>query len=79
MGGHQIRHQELLLPKLVIKLVIFPDESFIDRFLRFPHLLKHRVRNMFRRYLELSTDMVLHQFPEERVVPVRHQIIKPDT
>ncbi len=78
MRGHQVRHKELLFAKLLIEPVILPDKPLVDRFPRFAHLLQHRVRDVFRRHLELSADMMFHQFPEKGIVSVRQQIVEAD-
>ena len=65
MGRHEIRHQELILPARFIHLLIAFGKFLIDFMLRFSHHCKHRIRNVLRGYLELSADMILHQFPEK--------------
>ena len=47
--------------------------------MRFAHLVKHRVTDMFRRHFQLTADMILTQFFQECFVLICQQIIKTNT
>ena len=70
MGRHQIRHEVLLLPAALHSSSVYAFGKFADRpsCSGFPIHFKHRIRNMLRRYLELSADMILHTVPGKRSV-----------
>ena len=77
MGGHQIRNQVLIPAKLPVDCLIFLHKRLINLIAGLAHLLKHRVRHMFRRHLKLPAYMVSAQFPEKSIVLIRHNVIEP--
>ncbi len=50
----------------------------VDLVARLSHHVEHTVRDVFRSYFKLPADVVLNELAEERIRPVRHQIIKTD-
>ena len=79
MGGHQVRHQILLLAKPAVHFLVFPYKLPVYTVFRFTHPLEHLVRHMFRRNLQLTADMEFTELLEEFAAGVCQHIIKADT
>lgn len=78
VGGHEIGYHKLPHPHLLVQLLIFCGKALIDRVLGLTHELQYRVADVLRRNLQLTGDMIFHQLPEEAVVLVGQQIVKPN-
>ena len=69
---HQIGNQVLLLSDLLGQFKKALLKSQIGLNMWFSHAIQDTRCTVFRSNLELSTDMVLYQFPKEGVVRVLH-------
>ena len=58
--------------------MVFVGKGFIIAEGGLSHMLQHPIGAMLRSNLQLPADVVLHQFAEERIVFVQHQIIVPN-
>ena len=79
MGGHKIRHKILVFSDFLIDASVLVCKCLVYLMLRLPHFGQHRIGYMFRRYLQLSADMMPAQFPEKTVIRICHDIIKTDS
>lgn len=77
MARHQIRYYVLIeshigaeLVKPVRKPVIYLSAGLV-------HIFQHVVRNVLRRYSELTADMIFQKLAEKRFVAVCNKIVKP--
>ena len=63
--GHEVRHQILLLALLLIELLILSPEPLEHIEVGLSHIVQHRGHTVLRGHLQLSADVVVHQFPEK--------------
>jgi hypothetical protein len=72
MGGHQVRHQILLLARPFGQFIKVARELQIAFDMGFAHFIQNGGRAMLRRHLELSADMMLDQFTEKAFVFIQY-------
>ena len=78
MRRHKVWNKILLLSETLIHFAELADKFLIHLVLRLAHQGEHLVRNMLRRDFKLAAHMMFAQLPEEFILPVRKQIVKPD-
>ena len=77
--AHQIRHKILLAAELLVDACITFAELLVDVKRRLAHIIECIVAHVLRRDLELARNVMLNQFLEEGIVPVRHHIVVAQT
>ena len=75
VAGNQIRHQILLFAKLLIDLRILRAECVVYIAPGLTHDGEHLRAYVFRRNLQLATDVVLAKLLEERIGLIGHDVI----
>ena len=75
MGGNQVGNQILLFPQLTVDLFIPGTERVIDVPAGFSHDGEDPGTDMLRGHFQLSADMMLTQFPKERIGWISHDIV----
>ena len=78
MAGHQVGHEVLLLARLLAQLIELVLELVEGLDGRLAHVGQGVGGAVLRGHLQLAGNMVLHQFLEEGVVRVGHQVVEPD-
>ena len=76
MGAHEVGYQILVHAAFPVHPLILLHELQVDAVARFSKHVKDPVRDMLRRHLQLSGNMVFHQFPQESVIRIGSDVIK---
>ena len=79
MAGHQIGHDVLLFPHLLIKTAVFFQKAAVNRIGGLAHHREHRIGDVLGRNLELSRDVMAHQLAQKGIVLIAEQVIEPDS
>ena len=79
VGGHEVGHQELLLPQLLGDAVKFLRKSLVNVDVGLAHGVQNVAGAVLRGHLQLTGDVVLDQLLEKGVVGVLHHIVVPDS
>ena len=77
MRAHQIGHKILLAAQLFVDAGIPLAELLVHLEGRLTHVVQGVVAHVLRRDLQLTGDVILHQFAEKGIVLIVHQIIVP--
>ena len=77
MRAHQIRHQELLHARALVRLLVFLAKTLIDEVARLAHIRQNRVADMLRRHFKLTTHVVFYQLIHEfLMIRIRHKVVE---
>ena len=71
MRRKEIRNHILFFAYAFIFRLVFSAESLKDAAVRLMHPLQHVIRNVFRRHLQRTADMMFAQFPQKTAALLR--------
>ena len=76
--AHEVRHQILLLAVLLVEPLVLIAEFFVHFDMGLAHVVQHRIHTVLRGHLQLSGNMIFHQFGKKFAALVLHHVVKAD-